>query len=141
MKKLMDLLVYFWPQKMAGLSCENLQMLEAFSIFLGGGGGVSQNAPIISSIIFNFWLVTSVILILKCALKAPKNDVLKTIWHHFWSFTFFELFYEKQRFPSEKIEFFPKKAISLEWIWLKKWTKVAISPLWIWFSVKKTLLA
>ena len=76
----MDLLVYFWPQKwqkMARFSCENLQMLEAFSIFLGGG--VSQNAPIISSIIFNFWLITSVILILKCALKAPKNDVLKTI--------------------------------------------------------------
>ena len=52
-------------------------MLEAFSIFLGGG--VSQNAPIISSIIFNFWLITSVILILKCALKAQKNDVLETI--------------------------------------------------------------
>ena len=43
------------------------------------GGGISQNASIISSIIFNFWLVTSVILILKCALKAPKNDVLETI--------------------------------------------------------------
>ena len=66
---------------------------------------------------------------------------LEPFWHHFWSFTFFELFYQKLRFPLEKIYFFPKKAISLEWIWLKKWTKIALSLLWIWFSVKKTLLA
>ena len=40
MEKLMDLLVYFWPQKwqkMAGFSIENLQILEFFSIFLGEG--------------------------------------------------------------------------------------------------------
>ena len=36
MEKSMDLLLYFWPQKlqkMAGFSIENLQILEAFSIF------------------------------------------------------------------------------------------------------------
>ena len=40
MEKLMDLLVYFWPQKwqkMAGFSIENLQILEGVSIYLGGG--------------------------------------------------------------------------------------------------------
>ena len=39
MEKSMDLLVYFWPQKwqkMAGFSIENLQIVEAFSIFVGG---------------------------------------------------------------------------------------------------------
>ena len=40
MEKSMDLLVYFWPQKwqkMAGFSIENLQIVKAFSIFVGGG--------------------------------------------------------------------------------------------------------
>ena len=39
MKKLMDLLLYFWPQKwqkMAGFSIENLQIHEVFPNFLGG---------------------------------------------------------------------------------------------------------
>ena len=40
---------------------------------------IFQNAPIISSIISNFWPITIVILILWVALKAPKNDLLKAI--------------------------------------------------------------
>ena len=39
MEKSMDLLVYLWPQKcqkMARFSIENLQIIKAFSIFLGG---------------------------------------------------------------------------------------------------------
>ena len=52
---------------------------NARSFFDFSWGGVSQNAHIISSIIYKFWLITSVILILKCALKPQKNDVLETI--------------------------------------------------------------
>ena len=70
----MDLLVYFWPQiwqKMAVYSSDNLQIFEGFSFcFFWGGRGIFHNF---------FWLVTSVILILKVALKSPKSDVLKTI--------------------------------------------------------------
>ena len=43
MEKRMDLLLYFWPQKwqkMAEFSSKNLQILNVFSIFRGGGGGL-----------------------------------------------------------------------------------------------------
>ena len=46
MEKSVDLLMYFWAQKwqkMAVFSIENLQILDFFSIFLGGGGTIFHN--------------------------------------------------------------------------------------------------
>ena len=38
MEKMATISHFLSFKNMAGISCENLQMLEAFSIFLGGGG-------------------------------------------------------------------------------------------------------
>ena len=75
-KKSMDLLLYFDPKngRIFLWTFANPQGFFDFS------GGRSPKMRIKYQALFRFfWLITIVILILKCALKAPENDVIKTI--------------------------------------------------------------